>query len=41
MANPNMTNFKAMRMDKQVETIDHSAQEALRVQEEIRGTKTT
>jgi hypothetical protein len=36
MANPNMTRFKAMSMDEQVETIEKSAQEALRAREEIR-----
>jgi hypothetical protein len=41
MANPNMTRFKAMRMNKQVETIERLAQEALRVQEEIRAAETT
>ena len=40
MANPNMTIFKALRMEEQVETIEQSAQEALRVQEEIIATKT-
>jgi hypothetical protein len=32
-ANPNMTRLKAMNMDEQVETIEQSAQEALRVRE--------
>jgi hypothetical protein len=32
-ANPNMTKFKAMIMDEQVETIEKIAQEALRVRE--------
>jgi hypothetical protein len=41
MANPNLTRFKAMSMDEQVETIEKSAQEALRVQEEIIVTETT
>jgi hypothetical protein len=41
MANPNMTRFKAMSMDEQVETIEQSAQEALRAREEIRATETT
>jgi hypothetical protein len=36
MVNPNMTRFKAMSMDEQVETIEQSAQEALRVREAIR-----
>jgi hypothetical protein len=40
-ANLNMTRFKAMSMDEQVETIEQSAQEALRVREEIRATETT
>jgi hypothetical protein len=35
-----MTRFKAMRMDEHVETIEHSAQEALRVREEIRAAET-
>jgi hypothetical protein len=30
-----MTRFKAMSMDEQVETIEQSAQEALRAREEI------
>jgi hypothetical protein len=38
MSNPNMTRFKAMSMDEQEETIEQLAQEALRVQEEIRAT---
>jgi hypothetical protein len=33
MANPNMTRFKAMSMDEQVETIEQSAQEALKAGE--------
>jgi hypothetical protein len=41
MANPNMTRFKAMSMDEQVETIEKSAQEALRAREEIRVVETT
>jgi hypothetical protein len=41
MANLNMTRFKAMSMDEQVETIEKSAQEALRVREEIRAAETT
>jgi hypothetical protein len=41
MANQNMTRFKAMTMDEQVETIEQSAQEALRAREEIRAVKTT
>jgi hypothetical protein len=41
MANPNMTRFKAMSMDEQVETIEQSAQEALRAREEIRVAETT
>jgi hypothetical protein len=32
MSNTNMTRFKAMSMEEQVETIEHSAQEALRAQ---------
>jgi len=36
MANPIMTRFKAMGMDEQVETIEQSAQEALRTREEIK-----
>ena len=38
MVNPNMTRLKAMSMDKQVETIEKSTQEALRVHEDIRAT---
>jgi hypothetical protein len=41
MANPNMTRFKAMSMDEQVETIEQSDKESLRAQEDIRATKTT
>jgi hypothetical protein len=41
MANPNMTRFKAMSMDEQVEMIEQSAQEALRAREEIRVSETT
>jgi hypothetical protein len=41
MANPNMTRFKAMSMDEQVEKIEQSAQEALRSREEIRAVETT
>jgi hypothetical protein len=37
---PNMTRFKAMSMDEQVETIGKLVQEALRVREEIKATKT-
>jgi hypothetical protein len=33
MANLNMTRFKAMIMDEQVETIEKLSQEALRVRE--------
>jgi hypothetical protein len=40
MSKPNMTRFKTMSMDEQVETIEQSAQEALRAREEIRATKT-
>jgi hypothetical protein len=40
-ANPDMTRFKAMSMDEQVETIEKSAQEALRAREEIRAIETT
>jgi hypothetical protein len=40
MDNPNMTKFKAMSMDVQVEIIEKSAQEVLRVREEIRAAKT-
>jgi hypothetical protein len=36
-----MTRFKAMSMDEQVETIEQSTQEALRVREEIRAAETT
>jgi hypothetical protein len=41
MANSKITRFKDMRMDKQVDTIENSSQEALRVREEIRATETT
>jgi hypothetical protein len=41
MANPNMTRFKAMSMDEQVETIEELAQEALRSREEIGAVETT
>jgi hypothetical protein len=41
MANPNMTRFKAMIMNKHVETIEQSTQEALIAREEIRVTETT
>jgi hypothetical protein len=41
MANPNMTRFKAMSMDEQMETIEQSSQEALGAMEEIRATETT
>jgi hypothetical protein len=41
MANSNITRFKAMSMDEQVKTIEHSTQEALRAREEIRATETT
>ena len=41
MSNPNMTRFKAMRMDEQVETIEKLAKETLRVQEEIGIIETT
>jgi hypothetical protein len=40
-ANPNMTRFKAMSMDEQVETIEQSAQEALRVREEKQAVEAT
>jgi hypothetical protein len=36
-----MTRFKAMSMDEQVETIEKSAQEALRAREEIRAAEAT
>jgi hypothetical protein len=39
--NPNMTKFKAMTMDEQVETIEHTAQEAIRVREENRAAEET
>jgi hypothetical protein len=39
--NPNMTRFKAMTMDEQVETIEQMAQEALRVREENRAVEAT
>jgi hypothetical protein len=41
MANPNMTRFKSMSMDEEVETIEQSTQEALRAREEIKETETT
>jgi len=41
MANQNMTRFKAMSMDEQVEMIEQSSQEALRSKEEIKASKTT
>jgi ATP-dependent protease HslVU (ClpYQ) ATPase subunit len=41
MANPNMTRFKAMSMDEWVETIEQSAQEALKAKEEIKVAETT
>jgi hypothetical protein len=41
MANPNMTKFKAMSMDEQVETIEQSSQEVLRSREESRVAETT
>jgi len=34
--NPNMTRFKVMTMDEQVETIEETAQESLRVREEYK-----
>jgi hypothetical protein len=37
-ANLNMTKFKAMTMDEQLETIEHNAQEAIRVRDENRAT---
>jgi hypothetical protein len=40
MANLNMTRLEAMIMDEQVDTIENSSQEALRVREEIRAAKT-
>jgi hypothetical protein len=36
MASRNMTRFKAMSMDEQVEMIEQSAQEALKAKEEIK-----
>jgi hypothetical protein len=41
MANPSMTRFKSMSMDKHVDTIEKSSQEALRAREEIRVAETT
>lgn len=41
MDNPSMNRFKAMSMDEQVETIEQSAQEALRAREEIREVEAT
>jgi hypothetical protein len=38
-ANPNMTKFKEMTMDEQVETIEKTTQEALRVREENQATE--
>lgn len=40
-ANPNMTKFKAMTMDEQVETIEKTIQEALRVREENKAVEAT
>jgi hypothetical protein len=40
MVNLDMTRFKAMSKDEQVETIEQSIQEALRAREEIRATYT-
>jgi hypothetical protein len=40
MPNPNIIGFKAMSMDKQVETIEKLAQEALLSREEIRVVET-
>jgi hypothetical protein len=39
--NPNMTKFKEMTMDEQVETIEQTTQEALRVREENRAIEAT
>jgi hypothetical protein len=39
--NPNMTRFKSMKMDEQVETIEQTAQESLRVREENRAVEAT
>jgi hypothetical protein len=39
--NPNMTRFKAMTMDEQVEMIEQTTQEALRVREENREVEAT
>jgi len=36
-----MTKFKEMTMDEQVDTIDHTTQEAIRVREENRATEVT
>jgi hypothetical protein len=41
MANPNITKFKAMSMDEQVETTKKLNQEALRAREEIKAVETT
>jgi hypothetical protein len=40
-ANPNMTKFKAMSLDEQVETIEQTTQEALRVRDESRTVEAT
>jgi hypothetical protein len=39
--NPNITRFKAMNMDEQVETIEHTTQETLRVREENKAVEAT
>jgi hypothetical protein len=40
-ANPNMMRFKAMSMDEQVETIEKTTQESLRVSEENKVVEAT
>ena len=40
-ANPNMTRFKAMTMDEQVEMIEQTTQDSLRVREENRAVEAT
>jgi hypothetical protein len=40
-SNPNMTRFKSMTMDEQVETIEQTTQESLRVREENRVVEAT
>jgi hypothetical protein len=41
MVDPRMTRFKSMSLDEQVETLEQSAQGALRAREEIIAVETT